>query len=301
MSVPADQIEAARQHDILAVAHRFVILKKIGANEYAGACPGCGGVDRFGVNTRKQVFNCRGCGAKGDVIALVRLACGVSFAEAVEDLAGEETRPVRPTPRKPDPAPTDDAAQRRKAAWLWAHRAALAGSIAEAYLREARGCGGRLPATLGFLRPAKPEHHPALIAAFAMPGEVEPGVLEEPASVGSVHLTLLKPDGSGKAPVKPGKIAVGAHSSVPIVVAPVNDLLGLAICEGVEDALTAAAIGLGAWAAGGATFMPALAAAIPNYVECVTIFAHADDGLKYAQELERRLLDRAVEVRFDGL
>ena len=58
---------------------------------------------------------------------------------------------------------------------------------------------------------------------------------------------------------------------------PPNDLLGLAICEGVEDALTAhEATGLGAWAAGSAGRMPALASVIPHYIEALTIYAHDD-------------------------
>src|SRR4029079_3698084 len=62
------------------------------------------------------------------------------------------------------------AAERRqhgKAAWLWSQRLPIIGSIAETYLREARGYHREIiPATLGFLAPAKPGHHPALIAAF---------------------------------------------------------------------------------------------------------------------------------------
>jgi hypothetical protein len=53
------------------------------------------------------------------------------------------------------------------------------------------------------------------------------------------HLILLNPDGSGKAGVKLTKIGVGSHAELPIVLAPPNDLLGLAIAEGIEDALRA--------------------------------------------------------------
>ena len=49
------------------------------------------------------------------------------------------------------------------------------------------------------------------------------------------------------------------------MLAPMNDLLGLAITEGVEDALSIhAATGLGAWAAGAASRLPALADAVPG-------------------------------------
>jgi putative DNA primase/helicase len=307
VSVRAERIEVARAVDILATAQRFVVLKRVGLSspEYFGPCPACGGKDRFGVNVKKQVWNCRGCDKGGDSIDLVRHALDVGFAEAVADLAGEERRPPERESRRSNRPPGDEDYERRqreKARWLWAQRRPLEGSIGEKYLRQARAYRGPLPATLGFLKPLRPEHHPALIAAFSIPEEIEPGVLASPANVNSVLLVRLKPDGSGKADVgedERQKITVGPHPGVPVVVAPVNDLLGLAIAEGLEDAVTAAAIGLGAWAAGGASFMPKLADAVPSYVECVTIFAHPDDGLKFARELERLLLDRGFEVRFD--
>jgi phage/plasmid primase-like uncharacterized protein len=96
--VPAEQIQIAQGADILRVAMRFTALKPQGANECAGPCPVCGGTDRFSVNTRKQLWNCRGCSKGGNVISLVSHALGVSFAEAIDDLAG--TAPKNDTPRR---------------------------------------------------------------------------------------------------------------------------------------------------------------------------------------------------------
>jgi phage/plasmid primase-like uncharacterized protein len=53
------------------IARRGIRLKGKGAERY-GPCPVCGGRDRFSINTRKQVFNCRGCGKGGDVLDLVQ-------------------------------------------------------------------------------------------------------------------------------------------------------------------------------------------------------------------------------------
>jgi hypothetical protein len=80
-------------------------------------------------------------------------------------------------------------------------------------------------------------------------------------------------------------------------------LLGLAITEGIEDALSAhEATGLGAWAAGSASFMPKLAAAVPNYIECVTVFAHDDaSGRRGAVALAMALTDRGIEARIEGI
>jgi hypothetical protein len=193
--------------------------------------------------------------------------------------------------------------QHETAAWLWAQRKPITGSIAERYLRDVRGITCALPKTLAFLPARKREHHPAMIGAFALVDEPEPSVVGAPKDVGSVHLTLLKPDGSGKADATPAKLIIGSPRGMPIILAPPNDLLGLAICEGIEDALTAhAATGLGAWAAGAAGFMPKLAAVVPSYIEAVTIFAHADKaGEAGARQLATVIRRRGIEIRIEGL
>jgi hypothetical protein len=84
-------IERAKSADMLRVAQDFAVrVKKIGANEYAGPCPSCGGDDRFSISTKKNVFNCRGCGAKGSNLDLVMLATGCSLIEAAERIIGEQ-------------------------------------------------------------------------------------------------------------------------------------------------------------------------------------------------------------------
>jgi hypothetical protein len=110
--------------------------------------------------------------------------------------------------------------QHEKAAWLWSRRRPIAGTPAELYLRTARGYSGPIPRTLAFLLPSKPEHHPAMMAAFGVCDEPEPGIVGEPLNVDSVHLTLLKPDGSGKADIDRNKRIVGRPLARPIAVAP---------------------------------------------------------------------------------
>jgi hypothetical protein len=70
------------------IAQRSIKLRRAG-RELIGPCPECGGEDRFSINVTKQVFNCRGCGASGDVIALAMLLDHVDFAHACEALTGE--------------------------------------------------------------------------------------------------------------------------------------------------------------------------------------------------------------------
>lgn len=184
-----------------------------------------------------------------------------------------------------------------KARGLWSLRRPLLGTPAEIYLREARGYRGPLPATLGYL-PSRGEHPPALIGAFGIPIEPIPGRLGMAAdAVRAVHITRLRSDGLGKAD-QAAKIMVGRPSGEPLVLASLNDGLGLAITEGIEDALSVhAATGLGAWAAGSAGQMPALADAVPSYVDAATIFVDDDDvGRRGATELAYRLRLRGIEV-----
>jgi phage/plasmid primase-like uncharacterized protein len=175
MSVPAESIDRARQVGILPTAQRFVILKHVAANEWAGPCPSCGGDDRFAVNTRKQVFNCRGCGASGGVIDLVMLALGVGFADAVAGLAGAS--PNLGTPRRPKAAPreaeTDEEEATRKnhlALAIFDGARSIRGSLAETYLVAVRGVDiDQIPDLDSVLRfeprcPFGAERLPALIA-----------------------------------------------------------------------------------------------------------------------------------------
>jgi hypothetical protein len=78
------------------VANRGIVLKGRGVSP-KGPCPACGGHDRFTIHKRKQYFHCRGCGHKGDVIALVEFLDGVDFTHAVETLTGEP--PPKPNGR----------------------------------------------------------------------------------------------------------------------------------------------------------------------------------------------------------
>jgi hypothetical protein len=197
-------------------------------------------------------------------------------------------------------APVDDHEQkRRKAAHLWRCRSPVEGSPVEAYLRKARGYLGPIPPTIGYLKPGA-YYWPAMIAAFGhLADEGEIGI----DRVRGIHLTFLDDDGSGKAAIDTPKRMLGPSSGFPIVVADINDGLGLAITEGIEDALSVhAATGLGAWAAGSSGRMPALNVAVPDYVECVTICAHADtSGRRGAYQLADALLARGIEVFLEGI
>jgi phage/plasmid primase-like uncharacterized protein len=253
-------------------------LKRHGP-ELCGPCPRCGGTDRFAVNVRKQVFNCRRCQIGGDVISLVRHVNGCSFPEAVELLIGARAHipprlrhaVERPTPTLRDPSNSGTAQ------WLWARRHSVKEDTPAArYLRK-RGYAGLIQQTLAYL-PAREEHPDALIAAFGFASENEPGLLDAPQDVTGVHITRLTPQGE-KSNINPVKLTLGPSMGQPIVLAPPNDLLGLAITEGIEDGLSVhQATGLGVWAAGSAGRMPKLASVIPDWIECITILCPPRSG-----------------------
>jgi Toprim domain len=139
-----------------------------------------------------------------------------------------------------------------------------------------------------------------VIGAFGHARETLPGELViDVAAVTGVHITRLKPDGSGKAGTEADKITIGRDNRAPLWLAPLNDSLGLAIAEGIEDALSVhAATGLGAWAAGSAARLPDMADAVPDYVDSVTLMVDADEsGEKHSALLSARLIARGFEVR----
>ena len=186
---------------------------------------------------------------------------------------------------------------------MWSLRWPITADTPVARYLAKRGYTGVIPATLAYLPPRK-QHGPTMIAAFGIGTEVEPGVIAAPNEITGVHLTWLTPEGEkvGAAPHTPNKIMIGSCTGKPIVIAPPNDLLGMAVTEGIEDALSVyAATGLGVWAAGAAGFMPALASVVPDWIECATIYMHADDaGRKYAMKLAKALTSRGLEVLIEG-
>jgi hypothetical protein len=260
-------------------------------------CPLCGRYKSMHGQRRKVMrtwrlepgfatYHCERCGESG----------------YVRDRQAPEPDPVRLAKARAEAAERDrshKADRLAKARWLWSRRKPIAGTIAERYLREARGIACPLPATLGFL-PASGKHGPAMIAAFGLAHEVEPGVIAiADDTVRGVHLTRLLPDGSDRERGDKAKIMIGHSAGWPIVLAPASDMAGLAIAEGIENALAMhEGTGLGAWAAGSASRLPALADVVPDFIECVTVVIDDDaDGRRHAASLVERLAARHVEVR----
>jgi DNA primase len=95
MAIPQTFVqELLARVDVVEVVGRYVTLKKGGAN-LMGLCPFHSEKSpSFSVSPSKQFFHCFGCGKTGDAIAFLMEHAGMSFVEAVHDLAGQVGLPV---------------------------------------------------------------------------------------------------------------------------------------------------------------------------------------------------------------
>ena len=88
MAIPQSFLqELLARADVVEIVGRYVPLKKGGAN-YMGLCPFHGEKSpSFSVSPTKQFFHCFGCGKNGNAISFLMEHAGMSFPEAVKDLA----------------------------------------------------------------------------------------------------------------------------------------------------------------------------------------------------------------------
>jgi DNA primase len=99
--------------DIVDVVGRAVTLKKAGQN-YLGLCPFHGEkTPSFTVSPSKQFFHCFGCGAHGSAIGFLMDHRGMSYVEAIQELAQMLGLSV-PTETGRDPTHMRAAADRRR-------------------------------------------------------------------------------------------------------------------------------------------------------------------------------------------
>jgi DNA primase len=129
--------------DIVEVVGRHVELRKSGAN-HMGLCPFHGEKSpSFSVSATKQFYHCFGCGAHGDAIRFLMENSGMSFVDAVHDLAQQVGMSV---PEEPV-----DAAEQQRALQAKAHQATLSDVLeraAEHYRRQLRAS----PAAIDYLK-----------------------------------------------------------------------------------------------------------------------------------------------------
>ncbi|OQW86788.1 MAG: DNA primase [Rhodoferax ferrireducens] len=88
MSIPQTFVqELLARADVVEIVGRYVQLKKGGAN-FMGLCPFHSEKSpSFSVSPTKQFYHCFGCGKTGNAISFLMEHAGMSFVEAVHDLA----------------------------------------------------------------------------------------------------------------------------------------------------------------------------------------------------------------------
>jgi hypothetical protein len=292
-----DLIARARAVDILAVAVRFgAQLRKQGGGEFSGPCPVCGGRDRFSVNVRKRIWNCRGCGKGSDVIGLVQHVNGCEFGAAIEKLTGEDWPKPQPAANDGPKPVTSSSKHGPQAGRIWRASGPIFGTVAEIYL-QTRGIGlEQIPDIDDVLRfhPACPfsdARAPCLIAL------VRDAVTDAPNAIMRTALTDdgRKIDRKALGPIGGGAIKLWPDAAVTT---------GLVIGEGLETVASAAtriehrSTWLQpAWAlvdAGNLATLPVLSG-----VEDLTILVDKDEsraGEKAADECTRRWLAAGRDV-----
>jgi hypothetical protein len=249
--------------------------------DFNAPCPNCGPHRRDPANRKRKVLGVWKQADGSEVSWCIR--CGYGERDALAYQPPSEYRSNRTS-----------EARSQLAAALWARRIPIGQTPAETYLREGRGLSCALPATLGYL-PAYKDYPHVVISAFGICQEPEPGRLSPPDIVTAVHLTELTSDGRSRT----GKRMLGPVSDQPIMLAPPNDMLGLVLTEGIEDALSLHQVtGLGAWAGGSAGHMAKLGSVVPDYIDCVTIAEDLNEaGRKATGALASQLRSRGIEVR----
>ncbi len=288
--LPRAEIERLKvAADLVGLVARRVKLKRSGRS-YTGLCPFH--EDRnpsFAVYPEIGAYKCfsASCGETGDVLTWLNKAEGLDFAQAVEFLNGGPVQlaPARQKAPPPRGAVRSREDERAKAYAIWKKGRPIEGTITETYLREARGIR---TADLSRFRiahgdditywevvddtPREVLTGPAMLAAFQAPDSRFTGV----------HMTWLKPDGSGKAEIvtqdgeilKSKKIRGFYHGIGAIRLGEPADRL--ATCEGIETGLSVVEVlpDVPVWTAGSWHAMGALP--IPPQVRRLTVLGDND-------------------------
>jgi len=306
----ADAIERARGASFIQAYQGLGLkLKRVNASELAGPCPRCGGTDRFSINTKLQVWNCRGCvKGGGDAISLLSHVRALGFREAVENINGETGDVVRPAPAPiaaPAKAkPDDDAAREafilRMAAKAIAGMVPIVGTPGEAYLREERKIATSAIADVLTVVDAVGWHPECF---FQEPGHRLDGKrLGAILAIMTDAVTGAPTGGISRTYIHEGRKVGKAKGLGPagiVRLTPDEDVLGgLHLAEGLETALDMMARGLRPmWSCGSTSIMAKMP--VVGGIECLTILADHDEngaGERAALELEQRWLEARREV-----
>lgn len=236
----------------------------------------------------------------GDLLDLIAACRDLSLAEVLEwagDWLGQGVMPARqPVAVRRAPAPASPSKADRIARLL-VRAVPIAGTPAEIYLKGR----GLAPAGLGPLfDPAALRFAPDVWhwpSQTRLPAMIAPVVGIAGTRVQALHLTFLRPDGSGKAKVNPARLYLGPKAGGCVKLTPNAEVtVGLAIGEGIETALAALCTGYPAWAlldAGNLAAFPVL----PG-IEALTLLAdHDPAGFRAVETVAERWAAAGRDVR----
>jgi len=231
-------------------------------------------------------------GPSGRLLAHCKTGC--DFTAVLDALRGLGIIEGRGTVPQTDPAELaryqaelqrEAEKRERQARAIWAEAQPIGGTIAETYLRRARGINCALPDSLRFhpacWHGATAKRLPALVAAI------------EGGDRFAVHRTYLRADGMGKADVAPPKAMLGAVAGGAVRLSGGPD--ALAVGEGIETALSLLCGPLrgsvAVWAALSASGMSGLR--LPSVPGALIVAADGDDAGRAAGHA---LADRAAAL-----
>jgi CHC2 zinc finger/Toprim domain len=292
-------IARAREADVLRVAERLGARLKKASDEWAGPCPRCGGNDRFAINARKRIFNCRRCGTGGDTIGMVEHVTGSSFVEAVEFITGETAANTGEDVEKhgddwrAKAEATRNAFVATRIAAIVRELVPIRGSPGELYFRETRAIDTDLIADILERIDAIGWHPAVLFREQGHPLDRKHlgcivGIMTDPVTAkptGTISRTYIH---EGR------KIGKAKTLGRPVGIVRLSEdedvLVGLHLAEGLETALAAMAKGFRpVWSTGSVGLMAAFPVLIG--VETLTLFADNDlsgAGLRAANEVAGR-------------
>lgn len=273
--------------DTAAVRRDWPVARVVGAtielepnrNELRGCCPFH--QDRspsFYVFADGLRWHCFGCGATGDVLDFVQRFYGLGLRDAAARLYGEDL-PMVDAPK----LPAKQSGTLEYARTIWIEAAPIAGTPAEQYLHRRR-IGEFAPDVLRYsvLKPPKDSGVEQANGCAKLPVMLAL-VVDYDGNPMGLQRTYLTPDGEKAASAdRKVKFSLGSIRGGAIRLGPVlSD--GLALTEGIEDALSLMAMGAtSAWAAAGSAMLDGMV--LPDTVRSVVIGGDADEAGRIAAE-----------------
>lgn len=254
--------ELKQRTSLVRIIHSYVQTRQRG-RESVALCPfHAEKSPSFTIIERKGFYHCFGCGAHGGAIEFLRAYLGLTFREAVTELAaragltlpgeteiqllpGHKKRPLAPVVARPTAA-EEAAEEEAKVDWsrdVFAAAGPAAGTLVEVYLRR-RGINIPPPLSLRFAPLLKHTDtglsFPAMVGAFK----------DADGRITGIHRTYLLADGTDKARVEKPKKMGGVCWGGAIRLAPAGKRL--AVGEGIETSLSVMqeVPGLAVWCAG---------------------------------------------------